>query len=41
VLGIEVIERSKFDLTAVAERYGITELVPAIEAAIAVAKPGP
>jgi uncharacterized protein YuzE len=41
VLGIEVIERSKFDLAAVAERYGITELVPAIEAAIAVAKPGP
>lgn len=41
VLGIEVIERSKFDLGAVAERYGITELVPAIEAAIAVAKPGP
>lgn len=41
VLGIEVIERSKFDLAAVAQRYGITELVPAIEAAIAVAKPGP
>jgi hypothetical protein len=40
VLGIEVIERSKFDLDAVAAEYGIEDLVPQIRAAIAVAKPG-
>jgi hypothetical protein len=41
VLGIEVLRRDLFDLDAVAAEYGIEELVPAIEAAIAVAKPGP
>ena len=41
VLGIEVIRRELFDLEAVAAEYGISDLVPEIEAAIAVAKPGP
>ena len=41
VLGIEVIERAKFDLDAVAAEYGIEDLVPQIRAAISVAKPGP
>jgi len=41
VIGIEVIERAKFDLAAVAAEYGISDLVPEIEAAIAAAKPGP
>lgn len=41
VLGIEVLDRSQFDLQAVAADYGILDLVPEIEAAIAVAKPGP
>ena len=41
VLGIEVIERARFDLDAVAAEYGIETLVPEIRAAIAVAKPGP
>ena len=41
ILGIEVLDRSQFDLHAVAAEYGILDLVPEIEAAIAVAKPGP
>ena len=41
VLGIEVLDRDAFDLPAVAAAYGIEELIPAIEAAIAAAKPGP
>lgn len=41
VIGIEVLDLAQFDLAAVAEQYGISELVPEIEAAIAVAKPGP
>ena len=41
VLGIEVIRRELFDLEPVAAEYGISDLVPEIEAAIAVAKPGP
>ena len=41
VLGIEVIRRELFDLEAVAAEYGISDLVPEIEAAIAAAKPGP
>ena len=41
VLGIEVLDRDAFDLPAVAAAYGIEDLIPAIEAAIAVAKPGP
>ena len=41
VIGIEVIERAKFDLAAVADKHGISDLVPEIEAAIAAAKPGP
>ncbi|MGI9116762.1 MAG: DUF2283 domain-containing protein [Gaiellales bacterium] len=41
VLGIEVIQQSQFDLAAVAAEYGIADLVPEIEAAIATAKPGP
>ncbi len=41
VLGIEVIQRPLFDLVAVAAEFGISDLVPEIEAAIAVAKPGP
>jgi hypothetical protein len=41
VLGIEVLDRSKFDLDAVAAEYGIEMLVPEIRAAISTAKPGP
>ena len=41
VLSIEVLDRSHFDLAAVAATYGIADLVPEIEAAIAAAKPGP
>lgn len=41
VLGIEVLDRSKFDLDAVAAEYGIELLVPEIRAAISTAKPGP
>ena len=41
VIGIEVIERAKFDLAAVAAESGISDLVPDIGAAIAAAKPGP
>jgi hypothetical protein len=41
VLGIEVLDQSKFDLDVVAAEFGIAELVPQIRAAIAVAKPGP
>ena len=41
VLSIEVLDRSHFDLAAVAAEYGIADLVPEIEAAIAAAKPGP
>ena len=41
VIGIEVLDLAHFDLAAVAEQYGISALVPEIEAAIAVAKPGP
>jgi uncharacterized protein YuzE len=41
VLGIEVLDRPQFDLAAVAAEFGISDLVPEIEAAIAVAKPGP
>ena len=41
VIGIEVLDLEQFDLAAVAERYGISDLIPEIEAAIAVAKPGP
>ena len=41
VIGIEVVDRSKFDLAAVAAEFDIAELIPEIEAAIAVAKPGP
>lgn len=41
VLGIEVLDRRVFDLAAVAAEYGIEDLIPQIEAAIAVAKPGP
>lgn len=41
VIGIEVLDLAQFDLAAVAEQYGISDLVPEIEAAIAVAKPGP
>jgi len=41
VLGIEVLDQSKFDLDVVAAEFGIEELVPQIRAAIAIAKPGP
>ncbi len=41
VLGIEVLDRSKFDLDAVAAEYGIEMLVPEIRTAISTAKPGP
>lgn len=41
VIGIEVLDPAGFDLAAVAAEYGISDLVPEIEAAIAAAKPGP
>ena len=41
VIAIEIIDRPAFNLPAVAAAYGIEELIPAIEAAIAAAKPGP
>lgn len=41
VLGIEVLDRSTFDLDAVAAEYGIEMLVPEIRTAISTAKPGP
>jgi hypothetical protein len=41
VIAIEIIDRPNFDLVATASAYGISDLVPAIEAAIATARPGP
>jgi len=41
VIGIEVLDPAHFDLDAVAAAYGISDLVPEIESAIAAAKPGP
>lgn len=41
VLGIEVLDRDRFDLAVAAAEYGIQDLVPEIESAIAAARPGP
>ena len=40
VLGIEVLDESKFDLDAVATQFGIETLLPEIRAAISTAKAG-